>query len=100
MSQGLLIASGEVLLTIILLTLVGFMLTHHISSLMTGTREMAGGNYSIKLKIPGADEIGRLAADFNLKNPANPSGRFFPVSSPKFRFVIMKKRTGKYFLLR
>ena len=65
LSQGLMIASAEILLTIILLSIVGFMLTRHISRLVTGAQEMAEGNYSIKLTIPGTDEIAQLAKDFN-----------------------------------
>ncbi len=89
LSQGLLIASGEVLLTIILLSIIGFMLTRHIGTLMKGSREMASGNYSIKLAIPGTDEISQLAKDFNRMAAAvNQRSQSLAESEERYRSLV------------
>lgn len=63
--QGLLIASAEVLLTFIFLSLVGYFLTRHITQLLEATRTISKGDYSQRVPIKTEDEIGLLADNFN-----------------------------------
>ncbi len=65
LSQGILIASGEILLTIFLLGLLSFILTRHIIALVKGANAMSEGNYNVKIKNIGTDEIGQLSKSFN-----------------------------------
>ncbi|HQS56838.1 MAG: hypothetical protein B7Y56_02290 [Gallionellales bacterium 35-53-114] len=64
--QGFFIASVEVLLTFILLGIAGFLLTRHILTLMSATRQVAAGNHNIQIPVTSKDEIGMLAANFNI----------------------------------
>jgi diguanylate cyclase (GGDEF)-like protein/PAS domain S-box-containing protein len=64
--QGFIIASVEVLLTFILLSIGGFLLTRHILTLMSATQQVAAGNHDIQIPISSRDEIGMLASNFNL----------------------------------
>lgn len=66
LQQGFLIASVEVLLTFILLSIGGFLLTRHILTLMSATQQVAAGNHDIQIPITSADEIGMLASNFNV----------------------------------
>jgi len=68
--QGLSIASTEVLLTIILLSLAGIFLTKHIKQLLGATSKVAAGDYSTTVKRISDDEIGDLADNFNLMTQA------------------------------
>lgn len=63
--QGLLIASTEVLLTIILLSIAGFFLTKHLNLLLQATRNISAGHYRANIRITSQDEIGELASNFN-----------------------------------
>ena len=65
LQQGIFIASSEVILTIILLSIAGYLLTRHIFILVEATRIVADGDYSIKVKKSSNDEIGQLADNFN-----------------------------------
>ena len=65
LQQGVFIASSEVILTIILLSLAGYFLTRHIFILVDATRKVAEGNYLIKVTKSSNDEIGQLADNFN-----------------------------------
>jgi len=64
--QGFFIASIEVLLTFILLSIGGYLLTRHILTLMSATREVAAGKHDIQIPITSSDEIGMLASNFNV----------------------------------
>lgn len=68
--QGFFIASIEVMLTFILLSLGGYWLTRHILTLMSATRQVAAGKHDIQIPINSEDEIGRLASNFNAMTKA------------------------------
>jgi diguanylate cyclase (GGDEF)-like protein/PAS domain S-box-containing protein len=68
--QGLFIASLEIILTIILLSIAGYLLTRHIFVLVDATREVANGDYTINVKKSTNDEIGQLADNFNIMTAA------------------------------
>ncbi len=70
LQQGLLIASIEVILTFILLSAGGYLLTRHIRTLMTATQEIAAGNNAIQIPVTSRDEIGMLATHFNIMTQA------------------------------
>ncbi|MCG6936501.1 MAG: EAL domain-containing protein [Proteobacteria bacterium] len=65
LNQGLMIASGEILLSFLLLGLIGYFLTRHIYELLTATQRITSGEYSHKIPVQSRDEIGRLADNFN-----------------------------------
>ncbi len=65
-TQGSLIALAEITLTIVLLSVIGYWLTRHLSSLMAASGRIAQGDYATRLKVDSDDEIARLAGHFNL----------------------------------
>ncbi len=65
MQQGFLIAVVEILMTILLLSLLGYYLTRHLYELMTGIRNVTQGQYDKDILIASEDEVGQLAADYN-----------------------------------
>ncbi|MEK6662258.1 MAG: EAL domain-containing protein [Pseudomonadota bacterium] len=69
-TQGFAIASGEVLLSFILLAFGGYWLTRNIRILMHGARRVASGDYSQPIPVSSKDEIAQLAADFNAMTAA------------------------------
>ena len=64
-TQGLIIASAEVVLSVVLLGLAGLLLTRNIRSLVTATQKIAGGDYTVHIPVQSQDEIGLLADNFN-----------------------------------
>jgi len=64
-TQGLAIASTEVILSFLLLGVAGLLLTRHIRDLVTATQHVADGDYSYRIPVAGRDEIALLAANFN-----------------------------------
>jgi len=64
-SQGLAIASTEVILSFLLLGIAGLLLTRHIRYLVTATQRVADGDYSSRIPVTGHDEIALLATNFN-----------------------------------
>lgn len=68
--QSLTIAGIELLLSLLLLSSVGWLITRHLTSLLGPTRAIARGDYGQRIAILGKDEIGLLAADFNLMTDA------------------------------
>ncbi len=68
--QGLLIAATEVVLTLLLLSLAGYLLTRHIARLVEATRGVRQGDYGTKITTHTRDEIGMLAENFNLMTAA------------------------------
>ena len=68
--QGLLIAATEVMLTLLLLSLAGYLLTRHIGRLVEATRGIRKGNYDTQILTRTNDEIGLLAENFNLMTAA------------------------------
>jgi diguanylate cyclase (GGDEF)-like protein/PAS domain S-box-containing protein len=69
-TQGLAIASAEVILSFILLGIAGLLLTRHIRSLVSATQRISAGDYSIRIPVTGRDEIALLAANFNAMSHA------------------------------
>ena len=63
--QGFVIASIEVMLTFLLLSLVGYWLTRHIHTLMSATQQVTEGNHTIQIPVTGHDEIALLSSNFN-----------------------------------
>lgn len=68
--QSMLIAGIEILLSLLLLTGIGYLLTNHITSLVKATRAVAAGDYSIRVPVSGRDEIRLLAENFNAMSQA------------------------------
>jgi PAS domain S-box-containing protein len=64
-SEGLMIASGEVLLTFVLLMLVGILLTRNLAKLASAARLMSTGDLSIRVTPQSQDEIADTAHAFN-----------------------------------
>lgn len=65
-AQGALIAAIEISLSILLIFGLGYLLTRHVSKLVSATNEIANGNYTHKIGINSSDEIGELARNFAL----------------------------------
>jgi len=65
-TQGLLIAATEIILSILLLSFIGYWLTRHLGILLQATSSISKGNYNIKTDIDSEDEIGQLASEFNI----------------------------------
>ena len=65
-SQSGIIAAIEILLSIILLSLVGYALTQNLQSLTHATQSMAEGDLSVRTRINSSDEVGVAAETFNL----------------------------------
>jgi len=70
LQQGVLIAIVEILLTALLLSLVGYYLTRHLYELLTGIRKVTQGQYDKDISIASDDEVGQLAAGYNLMTQA------------------------------
>ncbi|ANQ83766.1 EAL domain-containing protein [Azoarcus olearius] len=64
--QGTLIALAEILLTFILLSGIGYLLTHNLGRLLAGSRAIAEGHLDHRLPEKGEDELARLARNFNV----------------------------------
>lgn len=64
--QGTLIALAEILLTFVLLSGIGYLLTHNLGRLLAGSRAIAEGHLDHRLPEKGEDELARLARNFNL----------------------------------
>ena len=65
LSQGLAIASAEVVLSFLLLGVAGLLLTRHIRYLVSATQRVADGDCSNRIPVAGRDEIALLATNFN-----------------------------------
>ncbi len=70
LSQGMLIAIGELLLSAGLLTVVGFWLTRHLTALTLASEAVAKGNLTPPMVWEGRDDVGRLGAAFNAMSKA------------------------------
>jgi diguanylate cyclase (GGDEF)-like protein/PAS domain S-box-containing protein len=68
--QSFFIALVEVMLTFVLLSIGGYLLTRHILTLMSATQQVAAGNHDIQIPITSSDEIGMLASNFNVMTRA------------------------------
>ena len=63
--QGISIAVVELILSSLILLLIGYWLTRHLSSLTRASLEVASGNLSPPPVPEGSDDVGRLGAAFN-----------------------------------
>ncbi|UCC55763.1 MAG: HAMP domain-containing protein [Gammaproteobacteria bacterium] len=63
--RGISIAAVEILLTVIVTVLIGLGLTRRLGVLAAAAQEVGKGDYSIKIPIETADEVGRTASAFN-----------------------------------
>lgn len=63
--QSGLIAAAEVLLTLLLLSTLGYWLTRHLRALTEASDRIAQGDYRIRLETGSGDEVARLALNFN-----------------------------------
>jgi diguanylate cyclase (GGDEF)-like protein/PAS domain S-box-containing protein len=63
--QGVVIAVIEILLSLVLLTSGGYLITRHVTPLLAATRRISGGDYAARIAPGSADELGELADDFN-----------------------------------
>jgi diguanylate cyclase (GGDEF)-like protein/PAS domain S-box-containing protein len=66
MQQGLAIALAEILLTFILLSTLGYLLTRNLHHLLEGSRAIANGYLEHRVKTRGNDELAVIAAHFNV----------------------------------
>jgi diguanylate cyclase (GGDEF)-like protein/PAS domain S-box-containing protein len=66
LQQSILIATLEIILSIILLGAIGFLLTRHLAILTNATKAVADGNFDLSLPVKNDDEIGLLTKTFNL----------------------------------
>jgi len=63
--RGISIAAVEILLTVIVTVLIGLGLTRRLGILAAAAQEVGKGDYTIKIPIETADEVGRTASAFN-----------------------------------
>ncbi len=70
LTQGSLIAVGELLLSFLLLTVLGFWMTRHLADLTRASRDVAAGNLTPAAVSEGTDELGQLGAAFNAMSRA------------------------------
>ncbi|THF65405.1 EAL domain-containing protein [Pseudothauera rhizosphaerae] len=66
LEQGTAIAVAEVVLTFVLLSLIGYLLTRNLGRLLAGSQALAEGHLDHRLKEEGSDELARLAQRFNI----------------------------------
>ncbi|MDX2457435.1 MAG: histidine kinase [Gammaproteobacteria bacterium] len=64
-TRGISIAAAEIILTVIVTVLIGLGLTRRLGILAAAAQEVGKGDYSIKIPIETADEVGRTASAFN-----------------------------------
>jgi signal transduction histidine kinase/ActR/RegA family two-component response regulator/HAMP domain-containing protein len=70
LTQGVIIAVGELMMSIGLLTVLGFWLTRHLAALTRASEAVAAGNLTPAPVAEGDDDIGRLGAAFNAMSRA------------------------------
>ena len=85
LQQSLLIASAEVVFSILLLTLIGYWLTRNLVLLTRASEEISSGNFSLQLPVTTQDEIGQLALAFNTMSVAI-NNRISELSEKEARF--------------
>ena len=70
LTQGALIAVGELLISFLLLTVLGLWMTRHLADLTRASHEVTAGNLTPAPVNEGADELGQLGAAFNAMSRA------------------------------
>ena len=70
LTQGVLIATGELLLSAGLLSLLGLLITRQLSLLTAASLRVAQGELSLAPVPEGKDDVGRLGAAFNVMSRA------------------------------
>ena len=70
LTQGVLIAAGELLLSAGLLTLLGLLITRQLSLLTAASLKVAQGQLALAPVPEGKDDVGRLGAAFNVMSRA------------------------------
>jgi PAS domain S-box-containing protein len=70
LQQSLMIAGILLLLSLLMLSFGGWLITRHVARLLGATRAIARGDYGQRVAISGQDEINVLAADFNVMTDA------------------------------
>lgn len=65
LTQGGIIALMEILLTLMLLSLIGYLLTRNLGRLMVGSQAIAEGRLEHRIPVEGHDELAQLSERFN-----------------------------------
>ncbi len=68
--QSSLIALAEILLSLVLLSVIGYLLTRHLVNLAEASISVARGHYEERMEIAGEDEVAVLAQNFNTMTDA------------------------------
>lgn len=63
--RGISIAVAEIVLTVVVTVIIGLGLTRRLGILAAGAQQVGKGDYSIRIPIETADEVGRTASAFN-----------------------------------
>ena len=66
LTQGMMIAAAEILLTVLLLSLIGMLLTRNLGRLLDGSRAIAEGRLEHRIPVEGSDELAQLSERFNV----------------------------------
>jgi diguanylate cyclase (GGDEF)-like protein/PAS domain S-box-containing protein len=98
LEQSVLIALGEILLSLLLLSVGGYLITRHISSLVAATRRIASADYSAPIVIANRDEIGLLADNFNAM-AATVQSRIGQLAESESRFRSIFDAAGDAFFI-
>ena len=69
-SQSLAIAITEVILSVVLLSLLGFWLTRHLQLLAAASEAVGRGEFNINVPVKSKDEVGKLTRAFNTMTEA------------------------------
>ena len=64
-TRGISISAAAIVLTVIVTVLIGLGLTRRLGILAAAAQEVGKGDYSIKIPVEAADEVGRTASAFN-----------------------------------
>jgi diguanylate cyclase (GGDEF)-like protein/PAS domain S-box-containing protein len=64
-NQSLVIAGAAIVLSLVLLTLLAYWLTRHLTLLTDASRQVADGNFDLRLPVRSEDEVGMLTRAFN-----------------------------------
>lgn len=68
--QSGLIALAEIILSLILLSAIGYLLTRHLVNLAQASISVAHGHYEERMEVSGEDEVAVLAQNFNTMTDA------------------------------